>query len=205
MTRRCPVIGLVGGIGAGKSAVAAALARRGGRVVAGDPAGHAALRQPAIKEKVIARWRKDVLDKTGEIDRRKLGAIVFAHPAERRALEAIVQPWIGDRLRAEIAAAKADPGVPFIVLDAAVMLEAGWEKACDLLVFVDAPSQVRRARVADQRGWSADDLLLREQAQMPVAQKAARADVTIDNTGPPEALGPQLDRLLERAEIVATA
>ena len=137
-------------------------------------------------------------DAAGEIDRRKLGAIVFADAAERRALEAIVQPWIGERLRAEIAAARADPAVRFVILDAAVMLEAGWEKACDLLVFVDAPEAVRRSRVAGQRGWSAAEIAARERAQMSPADKAARADVIVDNSGSPEALERQLDRLLER-------
>ena len=98
-------------------------------------------------------------------------------------------------------AAKADQAVRFVVLDAAVMIEAGWDKVCDLLVHVDAPDAVRRSRVARQRGWSAADLELREQAQMAVTEKAARADVTIDNSGPPEDLEPQLDRLMERLGI----
>src|SRR5207248_1584443 len=164
--RPCPVIGLVGGIGAGKSRVSAALARRGGRVVAGDPLGHAALRQPAVKDRVVARWGRGVVGPDGEIDRRAPGAVVFADPAERRALEAIVQPWIGERLREQIAKAHADPAVSFVVLDAAVMLEAGWEGACDVLVCVHAPRAVRLARVAAQRGWSAGEAAAREQAQI---------------------------------------
>jgi dephospho-CoA kinase len=126
---RCPVVGLVGGIGAGKSRVSAALARRGGRLVAGDPLGHAALRQPEVIRAVVDRFGPGVLDDSEDVDRAKLGAVVFADPAARRALEAIVHPWIGQRLRAELAAARADPGVPFAVLDAAIMLEAGWESA----------------------------------------------------------------------------
>src|ERR1700674_5189609 len=97
LARPCPVIGLVGGIGSGKSRVSAALARRGGRVIAGDAAGHEALRQPALKEKIVARWGPGVLDGDGNVDRGKLGAVVFADPAARRELEAIVQPWIGER------------------------------------------------------------------------------------------------------------
>jgi dephospho-CoA kinase len=192
-----PVIGLVGGIGAGKSRVAQALARHGGRVVSGDEAGHAALRQPELKKWIAARW-PGVIDAAGEVDRRKLGALVFADAGERRALEAIVQPWIGARLREQIAAARADVTVRFVVLDAAVMLEAGWTGVCDLLVFVDVPRDVRLQRVAAQRGWSAEDVARREAAQMPIEEKAARADVTVDNAGPPETLEPQVDRLLKR-------
>src|SRR5262249_44391096 len=110
MTRRlpkCPVLGLVGGIGSGKSEVAAALARRGGCLVAGDPLGHAALRQAAVREQVVARWGQQVLDSDGEIDRTKLGAVVFADADERAALEAMVHPWISRRLREQLLAAKA--------------------------------------------------------------------------------------------------
>jgi dephospho-CoA kinase len=196
--RSRPVIGLVGGIGAGKSRVSAALARRGGRVVAGDAAGHEALRQPALKEKILARWGPGVLDAAGEVDRGKLGAVVFAAPVARRELETIVQPWIGERLRQEIANAQADPAVSFVILDAAVMLEAGWGGEVDLLVYIHAPRAVRLARVAEQRGWSAVEIAAREQAQMSLTEKAARADVAVDNTGSPEELEPQLDRLVER-------
>jgi dephospho-CoA kinase len=201
LTRRCPVIGLVGGIGAGKSRVSAVLAGRGGCIVSGDPAGHEALRQPAIRERILDRWGTNVLAPAGEIDRSKLGGVVFADPAARRELEAIVQPWIRERLRAEIAKAQADPAVPFVVLDAAVMLEAGWQAACDLLVYVHAPRAVRLARVAQQRGWSAAEVAARERAQMSLTEKASRADVAVDNSGAPEALEPQVDRLLRQLNV----
>jgi dephospho-CoA kinase len=195
-----PVIGLIGGVGAGKSLVSAALARQGGRVVAGDPLGHEALREPAIRKMVVARWGSKVL-RDGEIDRGKLGAIVFADPDSRRALEAIVQPWIVERLRTEIATAQTDPAVLFVVLDAAVMLEAGWNGACDLLVYVHAPRPVRLARVAEQRGWSPADVSAREQAQLTLTEKASRADVAVDNSGSPEALERQLEQLLKHVRV----
>jgi dephospho-CoA kinase len=193
-----PVIGLVGGIGSGKSRVSAALARRGGLVVSGDAVGHEALKEPALKERIVARWGPSVLGPDGRIDRGKLGAVVFADPAARRELETIVQPWIGERLRSEIEKAQADPAVAFVVLDAAVMLEAGWGAAVDWLIYVHAPRAVRLARVAEQRGWSAAEIGARERAQLPLTEKAARADVAVDNSGPSEQLEPQLDRVLER-------
>ena len=99
---RKPVIGLIGGIGSGKSRVAAELARHGGRIVAGDEAGHEALRQPAIQEQLVRRWGPEVLDPQGAISRRHVGAIVFADPAQRRALEELVFTWIKQRLREQI-------------------------------------------------------------------------------------------------------
>jgi dephospho-CoA kinase len=190
-----PVVGLVGGIGSGKSRVAEALARRGAVVVAGDPAGHEALRQPEIKAAVRDRWGDGVFGADGEVNRRALGKVVFADPAELRALESVVFPWIGRRLREQLAEARVRPGVAMVVLDAAVMLEAGWNNACDRVVYVDAPREIRLARVR-QRGWTEADLNAREAAQMPLDEKAARADLTIDNGGSPEQLERQLDRLM---------
>jgi dephospho-CoA kinase len=192
------VIGLVGGIGSGKSEVAQALARRGGCVVAGDPLGHAALRQPEVRDRVVARWGAGVLGPDGEVDRRKLGAVVFAAPGERAALEALVHPWIGRRLREQLDAARADPAYAFAVLDAAIMLEAGWGGACDVIVYVHAPRAVRRRRVGGQRGWTAAEFDARSGAQLPLAAKAARAHAAIDNSGGPEQLEAEVDALLGR-------
>src|SRR5438105_4188904 len=111
-----PVIGLIGGMGGGKSELAALLAERGAWVVSGDEAGHEALRQNNIKAFVVERWGDRMLSAQGEIDRRKLAAIVFGKEQERKALEEIVFPWIKDRLHQQIAQAKADPRTSLIVL-----------------------------------------------------------------------------------------
>jgi dephospho-CoA kinase len=192
------VIGLIGGIGSGKSRVSALLAERGARVLSGDEAGHEALRQPEVRARVVERWGPGVLDAQGEVDRRRLAGRVFGEPAERRALEAMVWPWIGRRLREQVAAARADPGVKFVLLDAAVLLEAGWNDVCDWLVYVHAPRAVRVRRLAGQRGWSAKEVEAREQAQLSLTDKARRADFALDNSGPPEALARQVDDLLPR-------
>jgi dephospho-CoA kinase len=190
------VIGLIGGIGAGKSSVAKGLERRGARVIVADTFGHEALRLPEIREKVFARWGRGLADGHGEVDRKKLGAIVFADGGERRALEALVFPYIERRIAEEIAKARSEPGVTVVVLDAAVMLEAGWDRACDVIAFVDAPREVRLARLAAQRGWTEQELAAREAAQLPLAEKAARAGVIVDNAGPPDRLEELLDRLM---------
>jgi dephospho-CoA kinase len=191
-----PVIGLVGGVGAGKSRAAAAFARRGARVISGDALAHEALRQPAVVEQVVRRWGPEMIDDKGEVQRRKLGAIVFADEGERRALEAMVHPWIKERIRAEVDAARNDPAVRLIVLDAAIMLEAGWSDVCDRLVFIDAPAALRLKRVAGQRGWTAAEVEAREAAQLPLTAKAAHADHRLDNSASPEHLDRQVDGLL---------
>jgi dephospho-CoA kinase len=191
-----PVIGLVGGIGSGKSQAAAAFARRGARVISGDELGHAALRVPELREEIVARWGSRLLDDNGEIRRSLLGQIVFADPDERRALEKIVHPWIKRRLREEVAAARADPMVPFVVVDAAVLLEAGWDEVCDRLVFVFAPPEERLRRLAQRRGWTREDVLDRERAQLPLTEKAVRTEYRLDNTTTLDNLERQVDNLL---------
>ena len=190
------VVGLVGGIGAGKSQVAEAFARRGARVVSGDALAHAALRQPAIKGQIVGRWGDGMLDYKGEVQRRLLAAVVFADADERRALEAMVHPWIKERIRKEVEAARIDAAVRLIVLDAAVMLEAGWHDVCDRLVFIDAPREARLRRVAGQRGWTVKEVEAREAAQMPLTAKAAHADYTLDNSASLEDLERQVDDLV---------
>src|SRR5947209_4925672 len=181
MTQK-PVVGLVGGIGSGKSRVAAEFARRGARVISGDGLAHEALRRPEVREGIVRRWGRDLLDEHGEVRRPRLGAIVFGDEAERKALEALVHPWIKGRIRAEVEAARADPGVPLVVLDAAIMLETGWAGVCDRLVYVEAPREVRLRRVAEQRGWTDGEVAAREGAQLPLTEKASRADHVLDNS-----------------------
>lgn len=192
------VVGLIGGIGSGKSAVAAAFAQQGAAVVSGDVAGHEALRQPEIWERIVRRWGQGVLDDMGEIDRRKLAAIVFNDPAERKALEAMVFPWIEQRLREQINAAKQDRGAPLIILDAAVMLEAGWHKECDRMLFVDAPSPLRLKRLAESRGWTEQEVRNRERAQMPSNEKRNRADGILENSGSLDEMNQRVGELLKR-------
>ena len=192
------IIGLVGGIGAGKSQVADAFARRGARVISGDALAHAALRQPEIKKQVVERWGRRMIDDKGEVQRRLLAEVVFADADERRALEAMVHPWIKDHIRAEVEAARTDAAVRLIVLDAAVMLEAGWHDVCDHLVYIDAPRDVRLRRVAEQRGWAPREVESREAAQLPLTAKAAHADHTLDNSASLEHLERQVDDLIRR-------
>jgi dephospho-CoA kinase len=199
------VIGLIGGMGSGKSAVAAELARHGACVISGDRLGHEALEQPEIKKALIERWGNGIFGADGRIDRSRLGKIVFADPAERNALESLVFPWIGNRVQEEIALAWPDPRMEFIVLDAAVMLEAGWNRVCDRLLFVDAPDHVRLERLATQRGWSQEDVNAREKAQMPLLEKRKVADAVLENAGSAEELAQRVNELVRRWGLASEA
>ena len=194
-----PILGLVGAIGAGKSTAAAAFALRGGFVVDADKLGHDALEQPEIQRMVLDRWgRRGIRRKSdGRLDRKAIAEIVFEKPAERAALEGMVFPYIGKRAEEAIRAAQANPDAKFIVVDAAVMLEAGWTM-CDRLVYVDASREVRLARLKARSGWNAEALDAREAAQLPAEEKKKRCDAIIVNEGTRDQLQDQVDRLLKQ-------
>jgi len=188
-----PIVGLVGGIGAGKSLAASLFAARGARVIDADALGYAALRDPQIRGQVLARWGNAILDADGQISRRKLGSIVFADANQRSALQEMVFPWIDREIRRELVQAEADSRVRLILLDAAIMLETGWNRACRRVVFIDAPREQRLARLIKNRNWTEEELAARESAQMSNDQKRARADDVLSNSGSPEDLARQID------------
>jgi dephospho-CoA kinase len=191
------VIGLIGGIGAGKSTAARCFESRGGVVIDADVIGHAALEQADIIRKIVGRWGDRVRKTDGLLDRRAIAQIVFANQEDRNALEEMVFPYIGERCRLEIAAALRDPAVLFVILDAAVMLEAGWNEIADWIVYLDAPRELRLARVAARSGWTDRDLAARETAQWTPEMKKAKADAVLINAAGAEELQLQVDRLLE--------
>jgi dephospho-CoA kinase len=183
-------------MGSGKSRVADAFRKHGAIVIPADEFGHEALERPEILEKVAKRWGDRVVDNEGNVDRKKLGAIVFASAVERANLEILVFPWIEQRIREEIAAARADAKIPFVVLDAAIMLEAGWNNECDQIVYVHAPREMRLKRLASQRGWTSEIVFQRETAQLPLTVKATRATAAVDNSDGEEELQRQVDSLV---------
>ncbi len=190
------LIGILGGVASGKSLVARQLARLGAGVLDADRAGHEVLRLPRIEAAVRRRWGHQVFGPDGRIDRSRLARLVFADPPdgprERRHLEQLTHPEIG-RLLARQAEALAGSGAVAAVLDAPLLLEAGWDKLCEKLVFVDAPRQTRLVR-ASARGWSREDFAAREEAQESLDFKRERADVVLDNSGSPEQTQAQVER-----------
>jgi dephospho-CoA kinase len=200
-----PVVGLTGGIGGGKSAVAALLKERGAVVIDADLVGHEVLNDPWVRGRITERFGVAVLAKSGSepgspavIDRRALGAIVFADPAARQDLESIVHPRMRTRFVEVIERDQRPSGGDdrLVVLDAAILLEAGWDDLCDLTVYVDAPRDLRLARVERQRGWTRATFEAREQAQWPGARKRGLADLVIKNDAGIDALRREVDRAL---------
>jgi len=190
------VIGILGGVAGGKSLVAQTLARLGAGLLDADCAAHDVLRMPKIEAAARARWGDGIFGADGRIDRARLAGIVFADPPggprERRYLEQLTHSEIGRLLRKEAERLEASGSVA-AVLDAPLLLEAGWDKLCDTLVFVDAPRGLRLAR-ARKRGWSETDFAAREDVQGSLDAKRERADVVVDNSGSPEETRVQVER-----------
>lgn len=197
-----PVVGIIGSIGSGKSTVAAALAERlGGCRLDADAAGHAVLQDPKVKRQLHELFGSEILAPDGEIHRPALARRVFGPSAEHKAakarLEAVVHPRIGERLHEEIDQLTGEGRCALILLDAPVMLEAHWDRHCDLVLCIDADRAVRIQRVAS-RGWDEAELDRREASQIAMEIKRARADLTVDNSGELEATVRHLVRSLQQ-------
>ena len=194
---KIPVIGILGGVASGKSLVAGQLGEMGAGILDADRVGHEVLRMAEVKRAALERWGPGILGSDGEIERSALAKVVFAAPPdgsrERSFLEQITHPKIERRLQDE-AERMAAAGCRAIVLDAALLLEAGWNRLCDTLIFVDVPRS-ERCRRAHRRGWSESDFAAREEVQEALDLKREHADAIIDNAGTPEGTRMQLKRV----------
>ncbi len=148
------IIGITGGVAGGKSTVARLLEKLGAGVLDADRAGHEALRLPQVEAAARRRWGERVFGPDGRIDRSNVARIVFAEGPEGRKerlfLEQLTHPEIAALLRRQ-AEDMAAAGTTVAVLDAPLLLEAGWDDVCEKIVFVDAPREVRSARALEAR------------------------------------------------------
>ncbi len=180
-------IGLIGGVASGKSRVAQMLAELGAGILDADRAGHAVLVEDAeVQAALRRRWGDSVFSADGSVNRAAIGKRVFATGSQgeedRFFLEELLHPRIRRRLEEERDQFAAQGRVA-VVLDAPLLLEAGWGKSlCDTVIFVEAPPEVRLAR-ARTRGWSDAEFTRREAAQWPVEEKRRYADTIIQNAG----------------------
>jgi dephospho-CoA kinase len=204
-----PFIGLTGGVAGGKSSVANLLTERGFAVIDADSVGHHVLNLPAVRQQLVDQFGPGVLAQSGlssdvgaRVDRKALAAIVFADPEARHALEAIVHPLMRAQFieACESQLGSRKPAVGPLVLDAAILIEAGWDDLCDLIVFVDAPRSQRLRRSAESRGWTEDDFAARERAQWPCERKRLRAGFVFQNNGTLDSLRPQVEAFLAKLD-----
>lgn len=187
------VIGIAGGIGTGKSTIAAHIAsRRSGVHIDADRVAHTVLEDPAVIEQIRRAFGDDVIDLDGSVNRRRLGVRVFSDAARRAALNAIVHPAIIARCAAEVDAARAR-GAGVVVVDAALLLEVTMSFPFDLMIALTCDTETRMTRLRTRGGWSEGELRSRLDAQSGLEKHFYKADAVVDT-------GPALDEVLARID-----
>jgi dephospho-CoA kinase len=188
------LVGLTGGLGAGKSTVAHLLAERGAVVVDADELAHRAL-EPGTPgfEQVCDLFGRDILDRRGRIDRRELAERVFADEEKRRALESITHPEVFRLLAETVEAHRGTDAV--VVFDAPLIIETGFHEVVDVLVVVTAPQEAQIERAVRDRGMSEEEARARIEAQVDEARRRELADVVVRNDGHLEQLRSRVDDL----------
>jgi len=197
--KRPLVVGLTGGVGCGKTVIAAEFARRGAVIISGDQVGHEVVDRDARLQRQLARWfGAAILGKRG-LHRRKLAQRAFATPENQKRLNDVVHPALIAELKRRVRAARRGPNVPLVVVDAALLVEWKRKVPVDVLVAVWA-SRANRRRWLRQRGWSAAEIGLRMRSQLPFSARRAVADVVIRNDRDVEALRRKVARLWQKLQ-----
>ncbi len=176
-----PIIGILGGIGSGKSTVAACFADLGCRVIDADTMAHQVLDEPDISAKLTDRWGSRVLDSDGVVSRDRVAKCVFGSQEELDFLQRLVHPRVLERVEAMIRAYQMDSEIRGIVLDIPLLMEVGWEKRCVFLVFVDCSEDKRRERIAKNAKIDIKQLKKRENFQISLDKKKQKAHYVINN------------------------
>lgn len=177
------IIGLTGGIGSGKSTVARFLASLGVVVIDADKIGHEVLRSDVeAQREVVAAFGEGVLNPGGSISRERLGRIVFGNPEALLKLNRIMHPRIAERVKTELEMYREE-GAKAVVIEAPLLLEAGWASLVDeVWVTVASEANVLK-RLKERTGLSEAESIERIRSQMSVAERVLQADVVIDNDG----------------------
>lgn len=191
------VIGLTGGIASGKSTAARTLADLGARIVDADALARqiVAAGQPALAE-IVRAFGREMLLPDGTLDRKRLGAVIFADAEKRRTLNAITHPRIAAETQARLAALAAE-GAPVAVYEAALLVENGVHRGLDGLIVVACAEATQLARLMSRDGYVEADARARIAAQAPIADKVAAATWVVDTSGPLADTKKQLARIWE--------
>lgn len=197
MKSNVPIIGLAGGIAAGKSTVARAFESLNCLIVDSDRLNHQILNRPSVLETLESWWGRRVRRADGTADRRFIAGKVFSAESERRRLEALTHPLIAQERAAIIQQASVDSTVQAVILDSPLLFESNLNELCDGVVFVDVPRALRLQRVRESRGWDESELRRREQQQWPVERKRVHSDFIVDGATEPGALLVELQGILE--------
>ncbi|MFC1953115.1 dephospho-CoA kinase [Chloroflexota bacterium] len=196
------IIGLTGGIGSGKSTVSQYLAELGAIIIDADKVGHEALRTMEVKQEIVTAFGRGVLALDGEIDRQKLGGIVFNNPESLSRLNGIMHHRMSTMFVDRIEKYR-QKGVDVVILDAAVLLEteADWASLVDEIWVTESPEADVLKRISKQRGLSEEQVLARIRSQLSQEERAKQADVIINNNGNLDDLTVKVKELWKRIQI----
>jgi len=191
-TGKKAIIGIIGGVGSGKSTVAAEFGKLGCAVIDADKIAHELLEEKAAKKKIVGLFGQAILDSAGKIDHRKLADVVFADADKLSSLNKIIHHLVLGRAEELIRQYNRQNEVKAIVLDMPLLVEVGWAKRCDKLIFVDCKRQLRVDRAKKMGVFDENQLKIRENFQISLDNKVAIADNTVDNNSDFSALARQV-------------
>ena len=192
------VIGLTGSIGTGKSEAARYLAQLGAEVIDADQVGHEAYRpQSEAWHNVVGAFGKEILDSNGEVDRKKLGAIVFSNQDQLSRLNQIMHPLMARMVAEEIEDLRGQ-GVEVAVVEAALLFEAGWDSLVGEVWVTDSSEDLVIQRLSERNGLTKEEARKRISSQMDRSERLSRADLVIDNSGDIAAMESTIDEMWER-------
>jgi len=186
------IIGIIGGIGSGKSTVAREFGKLGCAVIDADEIAHELLEHKPVKERVIALFGEGVLDHSGRIDRGKLAKVVFSDAAKLSEIDGLLHPLVLERVEDLIRKYRRQEQVKAIVLDVPLLVEAGWARRCDRLVFVDCRAEIRAERAKRLGFLDEKEIKIRENFQISLDKKARLADNMVNNNSDLSALVRQI-------------
>jgi dephospho-CoA kinase len=193
-----PIIGIAGGIGSGKSAIAALFGELGCLVIDSDFLVHQAYRDQKVMQELRGWWGDDIFQKNGEVDRRAIGARVFSDPEQRGRLEGLLHPLVNQAREGMMREGAKNPQILAFVWDTPLLFETGLNLQCDKVVFVESPPELRCYRVCGQRGWTEGQWEGREKLQWPLDRKREISDYVVVNTADAEYARGQVSDVLSR-------
>lgn len=176
-----PIIGILGGIGSGKSTVAGEFGKLGCGVIDADKLAHALLGQDAVREEIVSLFGPEICDSSGNIDRSKLAETVFADAEKLGMLNKIIHPRVLEQAEELIRQYNGQNDISAIVLDMPLLTEVGWDKRCDRIVFVECDRPLRAQRAAKAGVFDEKQQEIRENFQNSLDSKVALADNSINN------------------------
>lgn len=198
MTKKKLIIGLTGAPGAGKSTIARQFEKLGCAVINADQLNHEVLTNPNVIQKIVSWWGEKVERADGQLDREAIGRIVFEDREKLNQLTQLVHPLIAEREKELISLYQGSFEVAAVVLDVPLLFEAGQDKWCDIIVFVDCEEPIRQKRLKKSRGWEEEKRKKIENLQLGVNFKAQKADYVIRNNSSISEIAVQVKTLLNK-------